>query len=120
MRRSNPSSRISRAICLPNGSISRWAATPPEISSFAATRCGVGRRLYLLDQLHLRAVGSLEETDVAAVVGRHFFENAHAVGLQLGQSPQIIVGLDGDVLDTVMLLGVLAGDQCCDVARQPV
>ena len=94
--------------------------TRSETSSFNTRRCGVGRPPHLLDHLHLRAVGSLEETDVAAVVGRHFFEDVHAVGLQLGQSPRIIVGLDRDVLDAIMLLVVLAGDQCRDVELQPV
>jgi len=80
---------------MPDKSVSQWAATRRAKS---LRPYGVWCLLHLLDQLHLRAVGSLEETDVAAVVGRHFFEDAHAVGLQLGQSPLIIIGLDRDVL----------------------
>ena len=64
----------------------------------------------LLDQLHLGAVRGFEEADAAAVVGRHLFEDAHAVARSLARVAGVVVGVEGDVLDAVMLLVVLRGD----------
>ena len=78
------------------------------------------RRLDFLDQVHLGAVGRFEKADAAAIVGRHLFEDAHAIFAHAGQGPVIVFGVDRDVLDAVMLLVFLSGDQAGDVELQPV
>src|SRR5207245_5190505 len=74
----------------------------------------------LFNQLDLGAVRSFEEANPTAVVGRHLFEDPHPVFPQLGHGPGIIVGIERDVLDTVMLLVILRRDQCRDIEGQPV
>src|SRR5437763_16347415 len=65
--------------------------------------------LHLLDHFHLGAVGSFHPTDVAAIVEK-LLDDLGAVLLESRQRRGIIVGLQGDVLDTELLLVLLAVD----------
>jgi hypothetical protein len=53
-------------------------------------------------------------------VGASSLEDAHAIGPKPGQRARIVVGVDSDVLDTVVLLAALSVDERGDVQRQPV
>ena len=77
-------------------------------------------RLRLFNDLHLRAVGAFDKADVPAVVRRQFLQNAHAILLEPGQCPRIVVGLHGHVLDAVVLLVILRSDKAGDVELQPM
>ena len=77
-------------------------------------------RLDFFDQLHLRAVGSLDKAHTPAVVGRHFFKDFDTVLAHAGECPVIVIGIDGDVFDAIMLLVALARDQGGDVELQPM
>src|SRR5215471_20369899 len=78
--------------------------------------------LNLLDQLDLRPIRRFEEADSSAGIriGRHLFENAHAIVFEPGHCAGIIVGVERDMLDAIMLLMLLAADQRRNVERQAV
>src|SRR5215472_15401254 len=76
-------------------------------------------RLHLLDQLHLGAIGRLDESDVTAVV-ELLQHDVRAIAAQFGDRAGIVVGLHRDVFDPHHLLAVLGRADRCDVELQPV
>jgi hypothetical protein len=73
----------------------------------------------VLDDLHLRAIWTFDKAHVPPVVGRQFLQNAHAVPAKLRQRARIIVGLHRHVLDAVVLLMALRGDEAGDLSCNP-
>src|SRR5687767_10204817 len=94
------------------------APTPPTLRAPRETRGAP--RLHLLNDFNLGAVRAFEEAHAAAVGGRQLLEHADAVGAELRERARVVVGVDGDVLEPVVLLTRLAVDDRRDVELEPV